>query len=79
MERRASHLEPYWSKAIPNLVSYNRFVELMSYVLLALCCYFEYCCKGEMTGTSFIDSTKVSAKVRGIGDGGSFKLGFVWG
>ena len=29
----------YWSKAMPNLVSYNRFVELMSYALLALCCY----------------------------------------
>ena len=48
---------PYWSKAMPNLVSYNRFVELMSSALLALCCYFEYCCKGEVTGTSFIDST----------------------
>nr|WP_226576926.1 transposase [Microseira wollei] len=42
---------------MPNLVSYNRFVELMSYALLALCCYFEYGCKGDVTGTSFIDST----------------------
>lgn len=48
---------PYWSKAMPNLVSYNRFLELMSMALLALCFLFEYYCKGEVTGTSFIDST----------------------
>ncbi len=29
-------VNPYWSKAMPKLVSYNRFVELMSYALLAL-------------------------------------------
>jgi hypothetical protein len=38
---------PYWKRAMPiacfcrrqYLVSYNRFVELMSYALLGLCCY----------------------------------------
>ena len=80
---------PYWSKAIPNLVSYNRFVELMSYALLALCCYFEYCCKGEVTGTSFIDSTalKVCHKNRanshkvfaGLAQWGKSSMGFYFG
>lgn len=80
---------PYWSKAIPNLVSYNRFVELMSYALLALCCYFEYCCKGEVTGTSFIDSTalKVCHKNRanshkvfaGLAEWGKSSMGFYFG
>lgn len=79
----------YWSKAIPNLVSYNRFVELMSYALLALCCYFEFCCKGEVTGTSFIDSTALevchknratSHKVfAGLAEWGKSSMGFYFG
>jgi Transposase DDE domain len=48
----------YWKRAMPNLVSYNRFVELMSYALLGLCCYLQTC-KGELTGFSFIDSTSL--------------------
>lgn len=47
---------PGWSKAMPNLVSYNRFVELMSRALLGLCCYFHRCRLGSVTGVSFIDS-----------------------
>lgn len=80
---------PYWSKAMPNLVSYNRFVELMSYALLALCCYFNFCCKGEVTGTSFIDSTalKVCDKNRatshkvfaGLAEWGKSSMGFYFG
>jgi hypothetical protein len=45
-----------WKSAMPNLVSYSRFVELMSWALLGLCCYLNSC-RGEVTGTSFIDST----------------------
>lgn len=29
---------PSWSKALPNLVSYNRFLQLIPYALLGLCC-----------------------------------------
>lgn len=50
---------PGWSKAMPNLVSYNRFVELMSRALLGLCCYFQSCRLGSVTGVSFIDSTGI--------------------
>jgi hypothetical protein len=49
---------PSWKKAMPGLVSYNRFVELMSYALVGLCCYL-HTCKGEVTGYSFIDSTSL--------------------
>lgn len=50
---------PGWSKAMPNLVSYNRFVELMSRALLGLGCYFHSCPLGSVTGVSFIDSTGI--------------------
>ena len=43
----------------PNLVSYNRFVELMPRVLLPLCCYL-HSRKGECTGISFVDSTRIA-------------------
>lgn len=49
---------PYWNKAFPNLVSYNRFVELMPWCLMLLCCFLNTC-KGEVTGISFIDSTPI--------------------
>ena len=40
----------------PNLVSYNRFVELMPSILVPLCAYLRYCCD-DCSGVSFIDST----------------------
>ncbi len=43
----------------PHLVSYNRFVELMPRNLLPLCCYLHFR-KGEVTGISFIDSTRLA-------------------
>ena len=46
------------SWAFPNLVSYNRFVELMRSTVFPLCCYLETC-KGRITGISFIDSTPI--------------------
>ena len=42
---------PHWKKAFPNLVSYNRFVELMPWSLMLLCCFLNTC-KGEITGIS---------------------------
>jgi hypothetical protein len=47
---------PHWRRAFPTLVSYNRFVELMPWSLMLLCCSL-YTRLGEMTGISFIDST----------------------
>lgn len=49
---------PHWRKAFPNLVSYNRFVELMPWCMMLLCCFL-HSRKGEMTGISFIDSTPI--------------------
>ena len=47
---------PHWRRAFPKLVSYTRFVDLIPWSLMLLCCYL-YTRLGEMTGISFIDST----------------------
>ena len=49
---------PYWGKAFPSLVSYTRFVELMPWCLMLLCC-FRPSRRGEMTSISFIDSIPI--------------------
>lgn len=46
------------SQEFPNLVSYNRFVELIPQSLLALCGYLKRCF-GQCTGLSFVDSTSL--------------------
>ena len=49
----------HWKNAFPNLVSYNRFVEIMPWSLMALCCYL-HSRRGNTTGISFIDSTPIT-------------------
>ena len=49
---------PGWHRAFPNLVSYTRFVELMPWSLMLLCCFVQTR-RGEVTGISFIDSTPI--------------------
>jgi len=43
-------------RAFPNLVSYNRFVELMQKILMHINLFFTYCCAGKVTGIAFVDS-----------------------
>jgi hypothetical protein len=50
---------PHWRQAFPNLVSYNRFVELVPWSVMALI-YFLQTTFGDLTGISFIDSTSVA-------------------
>jgi hypothetical protein len=49
---------PHWRNAFPGLVSYTRFVELMPWGLMMLCCFLHRR-RGDMTGISFIDSTPI--------------------
>jgi hypothetical protein len=44
----------------PGLVSYTRFIEFMSSVLLPLCVYLRKKCFGTCTGISYIDSTSLA-------------------
>ncbi len=53
------HVCKYLRSEFPDLVSYNRFVELMSDVLLPLCCYLRTR-KGNCSGISFIDSMPIA-------------------
>jgi len=41
----------------PGLLSYNRFVEIQSRVIIPFMMFLHYCCTGKCTGISFIDST----------------------
>lgn len=45
-------------KFFPNLVSYNRFIELMPYTALPMT-FFAYSRNGKCTGISFVDSTTI--------------------
>ena len=44
-------------KDFPDLVSYNRFIELSHRHAIAFMLFIKYACKAECTGISFIDST----------------------
>jgi len=50
---------PHWRNAFPNVVNYNRFVELMPWSIMALA-YFLQTTFGDITGISFIDSTAIA-------------------
>ncbi|MEM9155439.1 MAG: IS982 family transposase [Cyanobacteria bacterium P01_F01_bin.33] len=53
------HVAIYLRSAFPHLVSYNRFVELMSGAMLPLLVYLSRR-KGEVTGINYIDSTPIA-------------------
>lgn len=50
------HVQKNLKSYFPNLVTYNRFVELQKSVVIPLCCFLNSL-KGEKTGIYFIDST----------------------
>ena len=53
------YVQKYLQAEFPQLVSYNRFVELMSRVLLMLCAYLQSR-MGVVTGISFVDATAMA-------------------
>ncbi len=73
----------------PGLVSYNRFIELSHRSALAFMMYLHYCCRGECTGISFIDSTilrvchnkriKRNKTFKGIAEVGKSTMGWFFG
>lgn len=52
-------VEPVFKEYFPNLVSYNRFVELKPRINLYLFAFINLCLLGFSTGVSYIDSTKL--------------------
>lgn len=53
------HVCKHLRSEFPNLVSYNRFVELMAGTLLPMCAYM-YLHRGRMTGIAFVDATPIA-------------------
>ena len=53
------HVMKHLKSEFPDLISYNRFVELMPAMLLPLCVYLHQR-KGTVTGLSFVDATKLA-------------------
>lgn len=53
------HVQQHLQAEFPDLVSYNRFVELMPRVAVPLCHYLQQQ-KGQNTGIAFIDSTSIA-------------------
>jgi len=51
-------IKEYHGKAFPDLVSYNRFIELKGSALIPLCSYLNLK-KGKVTGIAFVDSTSI--------------------
>lgn len=50
---------PHWRCAFPNLVSYSRFIELLPWCMMLLCCFL-HTRQGDCTGIAFIDSTPLN-------------------
>lgn len=53
------YVKKYMGNEFPELVSYNRFVELQQKATVAMALFLKTCCLGTCTGVSFIDSTPV--------------------
>jgi hypothetical protein len=51
------YVSVYLKNDLPGLVSYNRFFELSHLSAIGFMLFIHYCCRGECTGISFIDST----------------------
>lgn len=56
-----NYVQKHLDKEFPQTVSYNRFTELQKKVLLPMTAFLHFCCLGECTGISFIDSTPIRA------------------
>ena len=82
------HVQKYLQSEFPDMVSYNRFVELMPRALIPLLAYMRGR-KGTCTGISFVDSTPLKAchnrrikrhKVfAGLADRGKSSMGWFFG
>ncbi len=78
-----------YKKEFPNLVSYNRFVELQKNAILPMLCFLMMRRTGDCTGISFVDSTRLkvchnkrinSNKVfKGFAQRGHTSVGFFYG
>jgi hypothetical protein len=53
------YVKEHLKNDFPNLISYNRFVEVESKVIIPLMLFLKMICFGECTGITYVDSTKI--------------------
>ena len=51
-------VQRYWAEFFPELLSYTRFINTMSDLIVPMCAYFQTV-KGKPTGIAFVDSTSL--------------------
>lgn len=51
-------VQQYWVEYFPELLSYTRFINTMSELIVQMCAYFQTV-KGQPTGIAFVDSTSL--------------------
>lgn len=54
-----NYIQAHYRHLFPNLLSYNRFVEIQKKSAIPFMLFLKHCCMGECTGINFIDSTKL--------------------
>ncbi|MHB9143279.1 MAG: IS982 family transposase [Paludibacter sp.] len=83
------YVSEHLKSEFPGLVSYNRFIELSHRSAIAFMLFLHYCCRGECTGISFIDSTvlrvchnkriKRNKTFKGLAEVGKSTMGWFFG
>ena len=82
-------IQPFYKDLFPNLLSYNRFVEIMPKIAIPFMLYLKHCCFGICTGINFIDSTILRVcrnqrihnhkTFKGIAERGKSSMGWFYG
>lgn len=80
---------PYYKNLFPQLVSYNRFIELQQKVSVPFMLYLKECCLGACSGINFIDSTTLKVcrnqrihnhkTFKGLAERGKSSMGWFFG
>jgi hypothetical protein len=83
------HVKEHMRGDFPELVSYNRFVELMEKALLPLAVYLKLHCLGKCTGITYIDATPLRSchikrehshrVMKGLASKGQCSIGWFFG
>lgn len=82
-------ITPFYKDLFPNLLSYNRFVEIMPKTAIPFMLFLKHSCLGTCTGINFIDSTTIKVcrnqrihnhkTFKGIAERGKSSMGWFYG
>ena len=82
-------VQQHMSDLFPTLVTYKRFIQLMQKILVPLSAYLWCCCRGQVTGISYVDSTPLKVchnkrilrhkTFKGVANRGKTSMGWFYG